>query len=181
MFCCKPVSLSCSRSSTPTALCAQGRCLFTLGPLQAGSQLGDLQGAAPTQAYSWGRIGVAPTPGSTRVYDRVTGAMVNCTRDTCPLATPLRQQQPVAGAAAQGHKEGQQPSADAQEDKGRLQPSAQGDNGRQPLSAQGQKVWQPPSQYVNRAPAMMRIDRLMQDVRTRTVTAPELQVLLCEM
>lgn len=31
-----------------------------------------------------GRLGIAPTPGSTKVLDRETGKLVNCTEEVCP-------------------------------------------------------------------------------------------------
>ena len=82
----------------------QGRCLFTLGPLQS-SHTASAAGApslnsSSAEAYSWGRTGVAPTPGSTSVYDRASGSMVVCDSKSCPLATPSQQQLGDAGAQA---------------------------------------------------------------------------------
>ena len=48
-----------------------------------------LHGQNSKQAYAWGRVGVAPTPGSTTVYDRASQKMVACDQTLCPFATRL--------------------------------------------------------------------------------------------
>ena len=48
-----------------------------------------LHGQNSKQAYAWGRVGVAPTPGSTTVYDRASQKMVECNQTLCPFATRL--------------------------------------------------------------------------------------------
>jgi multiple sugar transport system substrate-binding protein len=52
----------------------QGRCAMTYN---WGNQISTIRGT------KW-EIGVAPTPGSTRVLDRPSGSLVNCTPELCP-------------------------------------------------------------------------------------------------
>ena len=58
----------------------QGRCLFTLGYMQTASHTIWSQGfdasSPQPKGYAWGRTGVAPTPGSTVVYDRSSGTAI---------------------------------------------------------------------------------------------------------
>ena len=57
-----------------------------------------LHGQNSPTAYAWGRTGVAPTPGSTVVYDRANQAMVACDPTLCPYATRLSPS-PLAASA----------------------------------------------------------------------------------
>lgn len=47
------------------------------------------RGVAPgtSRRYAYGRTGLAPTPGSTTVYDRASQKLVECTPVICPYAT----------------------------------------------------------------------------------------------
>ncbi|GIL58939.1 hypothetical protein Vafri_13943 [Volvox africanus] len=60
---------------------ASGRCLMYWGPSFAFKR-----GSAPSGPLR-GRQGVARVPGSSRVLDRATGRLVNCTSELCPYAT----------------------------------------------------------------------------------------------
>lgn len=42
-----------------------------------------------SRPYAWGRMGHAPAPGSTFVWDRALNKSVQCTPANCPFATPI--------------------------------------------------------------------------------------------
>lgn len=66
----------------------QGRCAFTLATHQPDSE-NVLMLINTTRPYAWGRLGQAPAPGSTFVWDRGLNKSVQCTPAICPFATPI--------------------------------------------------------------------------------------------
>lgn len=90
-------SLAC-----PLCLRVQGRCAFTLGQQQVNSHNVLGRGVAPGtgRRYAYGRTGLAPTPGSTTVYDRASQTLVECTPVVCPYATPATLSGVASGGAS---------------------------------------------------------------------------------
>ncbi|KAG2435233.1 hypothetical protein HXX76_007313 [Chlamydomonas incerta] len=61
----------------------EGKCLMSIAP---GSRFKEANIGAPNVTVVRGRIGIAPLPGSTRVLDRSSMALVRCDKQICPLA-----------------------------------------------------------------------------------------------
>lgn len=70
------------------AFSGQGRCAFTLATHQPDSE-NVLTQVNVSRPYAWGRMGQAPAPGSTVVWDRSANKTVSCTPEVCPYATPV--------------------------------------------------------------------------------------------